>query len=183
MDWSFNEHHATREAFCRELIPIVRKEITALVENNAKIIQIDEPALPAEAADFSLFAEAVKEITRDINAYFILNPVYADVSAIWDKLQTLPVDQIHINHVNPFLTLLPLLKRKPTKKDISVGVIETQALEPETPRQLNERLREAVKAVPQAQLWFSFDAGLQTHTVESASRALQLLTETVTKLR
>ncbi len=183
MDCSFNEHYPSREALCRGLAAVVRKEIAALVELGAKIIQIDEPALSAKPAEYPLFADALKEITTGFNAYFILNHVYGDLTPYWDKLQSLPVDQLHISHVNPLLSVLPLIKKKPTKKDISVGFIEAQALEEETPRLLASRVSEALKAVPAGQLWLSFDAGLQSHKVEKASAALQTLTTLAAKLR
>jgi 5-methyltetrahydropteroyltriglutamate--homocysteine methyltransferase len=183
MDWSFNTHYKSREALCRDLAGAVRKEIAALVDNGAKIIQIDEPALSAHPLEFPLFADAFKEIATGVNAYIVLNHAYGELAPFWLKLQALPFDQLHVSHINPFLSVLPLVKKKPTKKDISVGVIETQALEQETPRQLNDRVRDALKAVPKGQLWFSFDAGLQSHSVDQASRALQNLTQTVAKLR
>jgi 5-methyltetrahydropteroyltriglutamate--homocysteine methyltransferase len=183
MDWSFNEHYPTREALCRDLTTAMRKEIGSLIETGAKIIQINEPAFSAHPEEFSLFADALKEITRGYNAYFILNHAYGDLSPFWDKLQTLPVDQLQISHVNAYMSVLPQIKKKPSKKDICVGIMEAQAAEPETPRQLNDRARDAMKTISKGQLWLSFDAGIQSRSVDNASRALLTLTETAAKFR
>src|SRR5258706_5051438 len=45
MDWTFNDYYASREAVLEDLVPIIKKEVAALAEAGAKIIQIDEPAL------------------------------------------------------------------------------------------------------------------------------------------
>lgn len=183
MDWSFNTHYKTRETLCMDMASAIKKEIASFIEHGAKIIQIDEPAFSAHPQEYPLFARAFKEITHGLNAYVILNHTYGDLAPFWEKLTVLPCDQIHVNNINSYLSALSLIKKKPTKKDLSVGIIETQALEPESPRQLNDRVREALKAVPKAQAWFSFDAGLQNHRIEQASQALHTLSQTIAKFR
>ncbi|MEA2516455.1 MAG: 5-methyltetrahydropteroyltriglutamate--homocysteine methyltransferase, partial [Actinomycetota bacterium] len=44
MDWSFNEHYATRRDFTLALAKVIRDEALDLEKAGAKYIQIDEPA-------------------------------------------------------------------------------------------------------------------------------------------
>jgi 5-methyltetrahydropteroyltriglutamate--homocysteine methyltransferase len=183
MDWSFNEHYSSREELCRDLTTALRKEIAAHIEHGVKIIQINEPAFSAHPDEFPLFTDSLTELTRGFNAYFILYHSYGDLSPFWDKMQNLPVDQFQINHVNSLTSILPVIRKKPSKKDICIGVMEAHALEVETPRLISGRIRDAIKSVPAGQLWFSFDAGLQASSVESAIARLLTLTQLVAKGR
>lgn len=166
MDWSFNEYYSSREAACRDLAAILRKEIAALNEAGAKIIQIDEPALTSRPEEFSLVMDGIKEIIGHSKSYFILHACYGDLPAIWKKMERLPVDNFSLEMTNTRFSYLKLLKKWPTDKDISVGFIDSHNHNVETPQQVAQRIRLALSFLPIQQVWVSPDCGLKTRSVE-----------------
>jgi 5-methyltetrahydropteroyltriglutamate--homocysteine methyltransferase len=183
MDWSYNEHYTSREAACRDLTAIIRKEIATLVERGARIIQIDEPAFTARPEEYTMFADALKEITRGFNVYFTLHHVYGDLTSYWTKMQSLPVDNFSLDATNSALTIWPLIKKTPPKKDVTVGIVTSESESAEAPRQWLDRARAALKVIPKNQIWFSCNAGLQSHSPDAAILKLRALCDTVKKLR
>src|SRR3972149_3714019 len=71
MDWSFNEAYGSRQAACLALAREVRKEIEALIEAGARVIQIDEPALSVRPEELPFAVEAMTLLTQGRPAYFI----------------------------------------------------------------------------------------------------------------
>lgn len=183
MDWSFNEHYASRETLCRDLTAILRKEILALAELGAKIIQIDEPALASNPDEFSLVEDSIKELTRGVKSYFILRHCYGNLVPVWKKMQRLSVHNFHLEMANSRYSFLPHLKKSPTAKDVTIGIIDSHSRTIETPRQLLDIIRKLRLAVPANQLWLADDSGLKSRTIDEAIEKLQVLTEATTKQR
>lgn len=183
MEWSFNDFYGSREQTLEELTKIIRKEIEALSEAGAKIIQIDEPALSCRPHEFPFIFNAIKELTAGQKAYFILHHAYGDLTPIWEKMQKLPVDNFDLEVANSGTMLHSLLRKIPTKKDISMGIIDSHNHLIDSPRQINDRIRTALRVVPKNQLWFSPDCGLKTRTTDEAIGKLTQMVRAVTKFR
>jgi 5-methyltetrahydropteroyltriglutamate--homocysteine methyltransferase len=181
MDWSFNEYYPTREALLADLVPIVKKEVALLAETGAKMIQIDEPA--ASLTDFPLLADAFSEIVKGLKSYVTLHVCYADLRVLWPELRRLPADNFLLEMTNSQFSALPVLKKHPTDKDITIGVIDCHTHEVETPRQVSDRVKLALKVVPRDRLWLSSDCGLKSRTADEASAKLFTMVQAVTKIR
>src|SRR5262249_41650199 len=122
MDWSFNEYYESRESACRDLTAILRREIVALSEAGVKIIEIDESALSARHEEFSLVADALKDLTHSVRSYFILHHAYGNWESLWNKIERLPVDNFSFEMTNSDFDSLRAFKKNPTKKDVTIGV-------------------------------------------------------------
>lgn len=183
MDWSFNAYYSDRAAIVADLAAILHREITALSEAGAKIIQIDEPALASRPHEFGLVADGIKTAVEGVSAYFILHSAYADPSPVWPKMQRLPVDNFDLDAMNTAYAILPLLKNAPTKKDLTLGVIESHHHRPEKPSVVEDRIKRLLRSVPVNQLWLSPDSGLRTRTVQEADKKLETLAAAGKKFR
>lgn len=183
MDWSFNEYYSSREDTVEDLTKIMKKEVQALIQAGAKIIQIDEPALASHPEEFPLLSNAIKELTSGHNAYFILHHSYGDLTALWKKIIRLPVDNIDLELTSSGSSLLSVIKKNPTKKDISVGIIDSHTHHIDTPRQVGDHIRTCLKSIPAKQIWFSPDCGLKTRSAEEAIGKLKVMVNTVSKFR
>jgi len=168
MDWSFNEFYSSREAACQDLVEIIRRELKALTEAGAKIIQIDEPALSSRLEESALIIMTLKDLTSGMKAYLILHHCYGDLSGLWPKLQRLPIDNSSFETANSNFSFLPWVRKNPTSKDVTIGVLDSHSHLIETPRQIAERVKQALRAIPARQLWISPDCGLKTRTAEEA---------------
>jgi 5-methyltetrahydropteroyltriglutamate--homocysteine methyltransferase len=183
MDWSFNEHYASREALVWDLVEVLRKEILALAGSGAKIIQIDEPSLSANPEEFSLVQDAINSLTKGVKAYFILRHCYGDIAPLWKKMQKLAVDNFHLEMANSRFDFLSVLKKNRTAKDVTAGVIDSHRFAVESPREVADAIRELRKIVPAPQLWVSDDAGLKSRSVDGALAKMDVLAKTTIKQR
>ncbi|MCG3204812.1 MAG: 5-methyltetrahydropteroyltriglutamate--homocysteine methyltransferase [Elusimicrobia bacterium] len=183
MDWSFNEYYTSRESLCRDLTKILRTDLLRLIDSGAQIIQIDELAISGNPKNFSLAKEALKELLRGIKAYVILRFGYGDLSTVWPKMKNLPVDNIHVPFANSRFIELPLLKKFPTNKDITIGFLDSHNRAIETPREMDAHIKAVLKIVPLKRLWLSSDAGLKTRSVDEALAKLTALTQSAAKHR
>ncbi len=102
VDWSFNEYYETlareragdkkridlrrtyfeaRRDFILDLVKnVLRPEVNNLIENGAKWIQIDEPAITTRPDDeeMELYVEATNELTRGFPCTFSVHNCYSD---------------------------------------------------------------------------------------------------------
>jgi 5-methyltetrahydropteroyltriglutamate--homocysteine methyltransferase len=183
MDWSFNEYYDTREAAVQDLTKIIRKEVVALAESGAKIIQIDEPAISTRPEEFSLAADAIFEVTKGLKCYFVLHICYGDFARLWNSMRRLAVDNLSLETTNSNFALLPLVRKYPTEKDLSLGVIDSHSHLIDTSRRVRERIQLLLKTVPRQQLWLSPDCGLKTRTTDETLEKLHALVQGAKKYR
>ncbi len=173
MDWSFNEYYPDRRAACMALAREIRKEVEALVEAGAKIIQIDEPALSVRPEELSVAIEAMDLVTRGMPAYFITHVCYGAFEFIYPKMLKLPVDNFDLEMSNSNLDLLHLFSEKPFTKDLSFGVVDVHSHEIEPPSRIKKRLESALGMLPKDSIWVDPDCGLKTRLIEEAEGKLK----------
>jgi 5-methyltetrahydropteroyltriglutamate--homocysteine methyltransferase len=175
MDWSFNERYVDRRAACLALAAVVRKEVEALIEAGAKIIQIDEPASSVRPEELPLIIEAMHAVTDGLPAYFISHLCYGAFETIYPGMLELPVDNFDMEFSNSGLGMLDLFQKHRYTKDISFGVVDvhTHVIEPESV--VEERLRRGLEVLPQEAVWVDPDCGLKTRTVDEAIGKMRTL--------
>ncbi len=177
MDWSFNEHYPDRQAACLAIAREIRKEVEALIEAGAKIIQVDEPAISTRPEELPLAIEAMHLVTDGLPAYFITHICYGAFEAIYPEMLQLPVDNFDLEMSNSGLDLFGLLKQHPFTKDLSFGVVDVHSHLIEPPAVVQKRLAQALDVLPKDALWVDPDCGLKTRTVEEATAKLKAVVE------
>ena len=100
MDWSFNEYYPGRQAAAVALAREIRKEVEALVEAGAKIIQVDEPAISVRPEELPVAIEAMHLVTDGLPAYFITHICYGAFEFIYPEMLQLPVDNFDLEMSN-----------------------------------------------------------------------------------
>ena len=183
MDWSFNEHYPDRRAACLALARQIRKEVEALIEAGAKIIQVDEPATSVRPSELPLAIEAMHIVTDDLPAYFITHICYGAFDEIYPDMLRCPVDNFDLEMSNSELDMLDLFRRNPYTKDISFGVVDVHSHRIEPPSVIQDRLRDALKVLPKENLWVDPDCGLKTRTVDEAIGKLSAMVSVAKALR
>ncbi len=175
MDWSFNEFYADRKAACLALAGEIRKEVEALIQAGAKIIQVDEPAVSVRPEELSFAVEAMHVVTDGLPAYFITHICYGAFEHIYPSMLDMPVDNFDLELSNSGLDMLELFKRYRYTKDISFGVVDVHSHVVEEEAVVEQRLREALKVLPKEAIWVDPDCGLKTRTVEEAIAKMKTL--------
>jgi 5-methyltetrahydropteroyltriglutamate--homocysteine methyltransferase len=183
MDWSFVESYSDRRTACLALAREIRKEVEALIEAGAKIIQIDEPATSVRPEELLLAIEAMHVVTDSLPAYFITHICYGAFENIYPGMLDLPVDNFDLEMSNSGLDMLELFKKHRYTKDISVGVMDVHTHVIEDPTVVEQRLRQALEVLPKEALWVDPDCGLKTRTVDEAIAKMQALVSAAKALR
>jgi 5-methyltetrahydropteroyltriglutamate--homocysteine methyltransferase len=168
MDWSFNEFYPNRKAACLALAREIRKEVEALIQAGAKIVQIDEPATSVRPEELPFAIEAMHITTDGLPAYFISHLCYGAFETIYPGMLNFPVDNLDLELSNSGLDLLELFRKYPYTKDISFGAVDVHSHEVENDSVVEQRLRRALEVIPKEAIWVDPDCGLKTRTVDEA---------------
>jgi 5-methyltetrahydropteroyltriglutamate--homocysteine methyltransferase len=183
MDWSFNEAYPDRKAACFALAQEIRKEVQALVDAGAKIIQIDEPATSVRPEELPLAIESMRLVTNGLPAYFITHICYGAFEFIYPEMLRFPVDNFDLEMSNSGLDMLELFKKYPYTKDLSFGVVDVHTHQIEKESVVRQRLEEALKVLPKDAVWVDPDCGLKTRTVEEAIDKMKAVVQAAKALR
>jgi 5-methyltetrahydropteroyltriglutamate--homocysteine methyltransferase len=183
MDWSFIESYPDRRSATLSLAREIRKEVEALIQAGAKIIQLDEPAVSVRPEELPVAAEAMHIVTDDLPAYFITHICYGAFEHIYPDMLALPVDNFDLEMSNSGLDMLALFKKQRYTKDISFGVVDVHTHLVETEPVVEQRLRQALETLPKEAIWVDPDCGLKTRTVDEAIAKMQALVRAAQALR
>jgi 5-methyltetrahydropteroyltriglutamate--homocysteine methyltransferase len=183
MDWSFNEYYPDRKATCFALAHEIRKEVAALIEAGAKIVQVDEPAISVRVEELPIAIEAMQIVTEGLPAYFVTHACYGAFEKIYPQMLDMPVDNFDLEMSNSNLDLLDLFKRSPFTKDLSFGVVDVHSHAIEDVETVKARIKQGLEVVPKEALWIDPDCGLKTRLVEEAVAKLKVLIEAAKTLR
>jgi 5-methyltetrahydropteroyltriglutamate--homocysteine methyltransferase len=192
-----NERYADRFAVAEALLPIVQKELIALVEAGCKEITVDEPSMSCYAHRedpfhfVDLFHRTVAPVIGKCRLSTHLcfgnykgHPVgkrrYAPMfPAFFD----LPVDEIHVEMANREYAEIELLSPLAERKDVAVGVIDVKSYYIETPEDVAERVRMCLRYAPAERLAFAPDCGLSQTARWASQRKLRNMVEGVRIVR
>jgi 5-methyltetrahydropteroyltriglutamate--homocysteine methyltransferase len=183
MDWSFNEYYPSRRDAVLALARAIRKEVEALIEEGAKIIQVDEPATSVRPEELPIAIEGLRIVTEGLPAYFITHICYGAFEQIYPDMLKMPVDNFDLEMSNSGLDMLELFRKNRFTKDISFGVVDVHSHAIEAQEVVEQRLRQALELLPKEGVWVDPDCGLKTRTVEEAIGKMRALVNVARALR
>jgi len=183
MDWSFIEYYPDRRTACLALAKEIRKEVEALINEGAKIIQVDEPATSVRPEELPMAIEAMHIVTNGLPAYFITHICYGAFENIYPGMLDLPVDNFDLEMSNSGLDMLELFKKHRYTKDVSFGVVDVHTHVVEDEPVVEQRLRQALETLPREAVWVDPDCGLKTRTVDEAIAKMQSVVTAAKALR
>ena len=183
MDWSFNDHYPDRKAACLALAKEVRKEVEALLEAGAKIVQIDEPALSVRPEELPFAVEAMHTAVDGLSAYYIVHACFGAFETIYPGLLDLPVDNLDLAISHSALDLLATFEKDPFTKDLSLGVLDVHSHVVESVDEVRGRIRRGAGVLPADRIWVDPDCGLKTRTVEESRGKLAAMMAAVRSAR
>ena len=183
MDWSFNEHYATRRDFTLDLAKVIRDEALDLEKAGAKYIQIDEPAASTRMDELDLVIEAMQIVTEPLSAHTITHICYGDFHKAYPKMLDIPVDQIDLEFANSEYSLLDEFSDDPFTKTIGLGVTDVHSHEQESVDEIVDGIRKSLKHIPPERMFVDPDCGLKTRTVDEAKEQLTNIKKAVDIVR
>jgi 5-methyltetrahydropteroyltriglutamate--homocysteine methyltransferase len=172
-----------RIEIAQALTPIVNRELLALADAGATVIQIDEPSIavrPGAAQSFiDMFNATVaglseRGVTIGLHlcfGNFVGRPVaWRSYRALFPEILDVDTHYFALEFANRELAEIDLWSEFPSKKILAAGLIDVKNYHVETPDQVATRVRAALKHVPADQLWVVPDCGL-SQTARWAARA------------
>jgi len=178
-----NEKYKDRYAITEALLPIISKELEALVNAGCKEITVDEPSMSCYAYKedtkrfVDIFNRTVKPIVGKCNLsthlcfgnYKGRSVGYRSIKPMLPAFLDLSVDEIHIEMANREFAEIELLKVFAEKMNIAVGIIDVKNYYIESVNDVVERIHRCLKYIPAEKLSVAPDCGL-SQTARWASR-------------
>jgi 5-methyltetrahydropteroyltriglutamate--homocysteine methyltransferase len=178
-----NSTYKDRYAITEALLPIISRELEALVAAGCTEITVDEPSMSCYAYKedtkrfVDIFNRTVKPIVGKCNlsthlcfGNFKGRPVgYRSIKPMLPNFLDMTVNEIHIEMANREFAEIELLKPFAEKMNVAVGIIDVKNYYIETVEDVVERINRCLKYVPAEKLSVAPDCGL-SQTARWASR-------------
>jgi 5-methyltetrahydropteroyltriglutamate--homocysteine methyltransferase len=163
----------------KALSAIVNQELRALVAAGATLIQIDEPSYavhpdaPGEFVD--LFNRTIEGVQAAIGLHlcfgnFVGRPVaWRRYRPLFPHILDVGADYFALEFANREMAEIELWSEFPNDKILAAGVMDVKNYHVETPAEIADRIRAALRHVPAERLWVVPDCGL-SQTARWAAR-------------
>lgn len=158
-----------RLALAWDLVPIVNRELRALVEAGADWIQIDEPSaaiVPGQLGEYvKLFNACVEGVTARIGYHVCFGNLLSrprgkrTYRPLFPALLETRCDQFVFEYANREMAEIELWSEVGVDRDVACGVVDVKSFYVETPEDVAERLRLAARHVPVERLSAIPDCG------------------------
>ena len=170
--------YASEDSLIADLVTLVNAEMKALVAAGCDFIQVDEPnyvmtagkhrVLKGEAGPMvAALNAALDGITVKTALHVCFGNAHNNSFAsprryrpLYPQLLDARVDQFVFEYANREMSEIELWSEFPTDKEVAVGVIDVKAFRVETPAEVADRVRLALKHISAERLWLVPDCGL-----------------------
>ena len=166
-----------------EVAKVVHDEAVDLEQAGAKYIQIDEPAASTRPEEMDLVARSMAVVTEGLSAYTLTHICYGDFAAVFDKLNSIPVDNLDMETANSNYDILELFREHKSDKDLSLGVTDVHSHTIETVDQVKKGILKGLEIFSPEHLLIGPDCGLKTRTTEESLSKLRVMVEAVKEIK
>jgi 5-methyltetrahydropteroyltriglutamate--homocysteine methyltransferase len=187
-----------RWAVAEALVPVVRDELSLLVDAGCEHVQVDEPSMSCYAYRedtqrlVDLFNRTVEPVVG--RCYLATHLCFGNYKGravgkrryapMFPAFLGLAADELHLEMASRELAELERIEEiAAAGKDVAVGVVDVKSYYLETPEDVDERIRACLRYVPAERLAVAPDCGL-SQTARWAARAkLESLVEGARRVR
>jgi 5-methyltetrahydropteroyltriglutamate--homocysteine methyltransferase len=170
--------YGSEDSLIGDLIALVNRELRALVAAGCDFVQVDEPNYVMAAGKHRVlrgeagpFVEALNAALDGVTAKVALHVCFGNAhnnsfatprryQAVYPRILEARVSQFVFEYANREMSEIELWDEFPSDKEVAVGVIDVKAFRVETPEEVAERARIALKHLPPERLWLVPDCGL-----------------------
>jgi 5-methyltetrahydropteroyltriglutamate--homocysteine methyltransferase len=193
LQWSFVRDDQSRSETCEQLAFAIRDEVADLEAQEAKVIQVDEPAiregLPLrrdrwdEYLRWAVYCFRVAtSVVRD-ETQIHTHMCYSDFGDIMEQIQQMDADVLLIEAARSRMELLHDWERTGYPQEIGPGVYDIHSPRVPPAEEMIELLEAAARVLPPEQLWVNPDCGLKTRGWPETEAALRNLVQAAKQLR
>ncbi len=192
-----NEIYKDRFDITEALLPMISKELEALVAAGCREITVDEPSMSCYAYKentrrfVDIFNRTVAPIVGKCNlsthlcfGNFKGRPVgYRSIQPMLPDFLDFTVDEIHIEMANREFSEIELLAVFSEKMNVAVGIVDVKNYYIETEKDIVERIQKCLKYVPAEKLSVAPDCGLSQTARWAARQKLANMVRGAKKVR
>jgi 5-methyltetrahydropteroyltriglutamate--homocysteine methyltransferase len=192
-----NNKYKDRYAITEALLPIISKELEALVAEGCTEITVDEPSMSCYAYKedtkrfVDIFNRTVAPIAGKCNlsthlcfGNFKGHPVgYRSIKPMLPDFLDLNVNEIHIEMANREFAEIELLKPFAERMHVAVGIIDVKNYYIETEYDVVERIQRCLRYIPAEKLSVAPDCGLSQTARWAAKQKLANMVKGAKKVR
>lgn len=157
---SINRRGDGFEPLLDEFASVISQEVRELVEAGVELIQIDEPAILKNPADFQVFEKAVQKVVAEKGKSRVaLYTYFGDVVPLYQKLLKLPVDVLGLGFT--YSPKLPeAIAHFGCEKELGVGLIDGRNTRLEKENEVIDVLKLILPAVKSERVYLNPSCGL-----------------------
>ena len=169
-----NDRYRDRHAVTEALIPIVRQELTDVVDAGCQVVTVDEPSMScyADREDRRWLVDAFNQTVEPVRGRCYLGThlcfgnykgratARRRYGVMFPDFLDLHVDELHVEMANREFAELELTAAIAKRMDVAVGIVDVKNYYVETADDIAQRIRACLKHVPPDRLSVSPDCGL-----------------------
>jgi len=181
-----NKQYIDRYAITEALLPIVQKELIALVEAGCKEITVDEPSMSCYAykEDTSRFVDIFNRTVEPIVGKCRLSTHlcfgnfkghavgYRKMAPMFPAFLDFKVDEMHVEMANREFAEIEVIAEIAKHMDVAVGIVDVKSYYIETVEDIKERIKLCLEHAPADRLSVAPDCGLSQTARWAAKRKL-----------
>jgi 5-methyltetrahydropteroyltriglutamate--homocysteine methyltransferase len=193
LQWSFVRDDQSRSETCEQLALAIRDEVADLEAQEAKVIQVDEPAiregLPLrrdrwdEYLRWAVYCFRVATAVVRDETQIHTHMCYSDFGDIMEQIQQMDADVLLIEAARSRMELLHDWERTGYPQEIGPGVYDIHSPRVPPAEEMVALLKAAARVLPPEQLWVNPDCGLKTRGWPETEAALRNLVQAAKQLR
>jgi 5-methyltetrahydropteroyltriglutamate--homocysteine methyltransferase len=192
-----NAQYPDRYALTEALLPIVQRELVALVEAGCREITVDEPSMScyAHREDPRRFVEIFNRTVAPVVGRCRLSTHLCfgnykgravgqrRYAPMFPAFLDLTVEEVHLEMASREFAEIEILRTIAPRLDVAVGIIDVKSYYIETPDDIAARVRLCLEHAPPERLAFAPDCGLSQTARWAARRKLANMVAGVQKVR
>ncbi|MFQ5850537.1 MAG: methionine synthase [Candidatus Binatia bacterium] len=152
-----------------DFVAIINRELKSLVAAGADFVQVDEPAFSESAKDGKEMARIFNATVEGVKAKIAMHICFGNhrgrplvkrtYRRLFPGVLEAKTDQFVLEFANRELAEIDLGKEVGNDRELGAGLIDQKSFYVETPEDVAERIRTALKHVPAEKLWINPDCG------------------------
>ncbi len=192
-----NKTYPDRFAITHALVPIVRRELEALVAEGCREICVDEPSMSCygHREDPRVFVKLFNETVESVRGRCRLSTHLCfgnfkgravaprKYACLFPAFLDMHVDEMHLEMASREFAELEIIESIAQRMEVAVGIIDVKNYYIETPEDVAGRVRRCLQFAPAERLAFAPDCGLSQTARWASRRKLKSMVEGVKLVR
>ena len=158
-----------RQAVAEALLPIVNRELRALVDEGVNYIQLDEPSFACHPSNPDLFLDMIARTVAGVGAHISLHMCFGNYRGravgqrsykpLFPHLAQAKVQQLALEFASREMAEIELAGEIKAPMSLAVGLVDVKNTWVEPPELIAERLRQVLKYIDPARVSVTPDCG------------------------